>query len=162
MELLFISLLEWAKGQGYASFSLGQAPLTGIGEHNDDPRIEQALRRLSAYFKRFINFGGLHSFKEKFNPRWEPRYVVYRGVASLPGHRHHAAARPFGWQFSVRLFEEIISRKQAKNRSGKRKALPLPFYESMNQAFEEGGRLFRRRRASTISPIPTRSTTAPI
>jgi phosphatidylglycerol lysyltransferase len=85
MELLFTSLLEWAKAQGYASFSLGQAPLTGIGEHNDDPRIEQALRRLSDYFKRFINFGGLHTFKEKFNPRWEPRYVVYSGVASLPG-----------------------------------------------------------------------------
>ena len=85
MELLFTSLLEWAKAQGYASFSLGQAPLTGIGEHNDDPRVEQALRRLSEYFKRFINFRGLHSFKEKFNPRWEPRYVVYLGVASLPG-----------------------------------------------------------------------------
>ena len=85
MELLFTSLLEWAKAQGYASFSLGQAPLTGIGEHNDDPRIEQALRRLSDYFKRFINFGGLHTFKEKFNPRWEPRYMVYPGVASLPG-----------------------------------------------------------------------------
>jgi phosphatidylglycerol lysyltransferase len=85
MELLFTSLLEWAKAQGYASFSLGQAPLTGIGEHNDDPRVEQALRRLSEYFRRFINFKGLHSFKEKFNPRWEPRYVVYLGVASLPG-----------------------------------------------------------------------------
>jgi len=84
MELLFTSLLEWAKAQGYASFSLGQAPLTGIGEHNDDPRLEQALHRLSEYFKRFINFRGLHSFKEKFNPRWEPRYVVYPGVASLP------------------------------------------------------------------------------
>ena len=85
MELLFASLLDWAKAQGYASFSLGQAPLTGIGEHNDDPRLEQALRRLSEYFKRFINFKGLHSFKEKFNPRWEPRYVVYLGVARLPG-----------------------------------------------------------------------------
>ena len=85
MELLFTSMLEWAKTRGYASFSLGQAPLTGIGEHNDDPRVEQALRRLSEYFKRFINFRGLHAFKEKFNPRWEPRYVVYPGVASLPG-----------------------------------------------------------------------------
>jgi phosphatidylglycerol lysyltransferase len=84
MELLFTSLLEWAKAQGYASFSLGQAPLTGIGEHSDDPRIEKALGRLSEYFKRFINFRGLHSFKEKFNPRWEPRYVVYLGVTSLP------------------------------------------------------------------------------
>ena len=85
MELLFTSMLEWAKTRGYASFSLGQAPLTGIGEHNDDPRVEQALRRLSEYFKRFINFRGLHTFKEKFHPRWEPRYVVYPGVASLPG-----------------------------------------------------------------------------
>ena len=84
MELLFSSLLEWAKAQGYTTFSLGQAPLTGIGEHNDDPRIEQALRRLSVFFKRFINFRGLQSFKEKFDPRWEPRYVAYLGVASLP------------------------------------------------------------------------------
>ncbi len=84
MELLFTSLLEWAKAQGYASFSLGLAALTGIGEHSDDPQVERALRRLSEYFKRFINFRGLHSFKEKFNPRWEPRYLVYPGTVSLP------------------------------------------------------------------------------
>jgi phosphatidylglycerol lysyltransferase len=85
MELLFTSLLEWAKAQGYASFSLGLAALTGVGESSDDPQVEQALRRLSEYFKRFINFRGLHSFKEKFNPRWEPRYLVYPGTVSLPG-----------------------------------------------------------------------------
>jgi phosphatidylglycerol lysyltransferase len=85
MELLFSSLLEWAKAQGYATFSMGLAALTGIGEHTDDPRVEQALRRLSEYFKRFINFRGLYSFKEKFNPRWEPRYLVYPGTVSLPG-----------------------------------------------------------------------------
>ena len=84
MELLFCSMLEWAKAQGYASFSLGQAPLTGIGEHSDDPRMEQALHRLSEFFIRFINFRGLHSFKEKFNPNWEPRYLAYPGIASLP------------------------------------------------------------------------------
>ncbi len=85
MELLFASLLEWAKGQGYATFSMGLAALTGIGEHTDDPRVEQALRRLSEFSKRFINFRGLYSFKEKFNPRWEPRYLVYPGTVSLPG-----------------------------------------------------------------------------
>ena len=85
MELLFTSLLEWAKGQGYASFSLGLCALTGMGESADDPQVEQALRRLSEYFKRFINFRGLQSFKEKFNPRWETRYLVYPGTVSLPG-----------------------------------------------------------------------------
>ena len=85
MEFLFSSLLEWAKGQGYASFSLGLCALTGIGESTDDPQVEQALRRLAVFFKRFINFRGLQAFKEKFNPRWEPRYLVYHGTASLPG-----------------------------------------------------------------------------
>lgn len=26
----------------------------------------------------------LHEFKEKFHPRWEPRYFIYPGVAALP------------------------------------------------------------------------------
>jgi phosphatidylglycerol lysyltransferase len=85
MELLFTSLLQWAKAQGFASFSLGLAALTGMGERTDDPQVEQALRRLSEFFRRFINFRGLYSFKEKFNPRWEPRYLVYPGAVSLPG-----------------------------------------------------------------------------
>jgi len=84
MELLFTSLLEWAKGQGYASFSLGLGALSGIGKSTDDPQVEKALLRLSEYFNRFINFRGLHSFKEKFNPRWEPRYLAYPGTSSLP------------------------------------------------------------------------------
>jgi phosphatidylglycerol lysyltransferase len=85
MELLFTSLLEWAKDQGYASFSLGLCALTGMGENTDDPQVEQTLRHLAEYFKRFINFRGLQAFKEKFNPRWEPRYLVYPGTVSLPG-----------------------------------------------------------------------------
>ena len=32
----------------------------------------------------FFNFAGLHSFKDKWQPRWEPRYLVYRSDADLP------------------------------------------------------------------------------
>ncbi len=85
MELLFTSMLEWAKTRGYASFSLGLAALSGIGESSDDPQVEKALRRISEFSARFIDFRGLYSFKEKFQPRWERRYLVYQGTVSLPG-----------------------------------------------------------------------------
>jgi len=84
MEFMFASLLEWAKGQGYDSFSLGQSALSNVGKQPNDPRMEKFLHYIYENFNRFYNFKGLHSYKEKFNPHWEPRYLVYPGVSSLP------------------------------------------------------------------------------
>jgi phosphatidylglycerol lysyltransferase len=84
MEFLFASMLGWAKEKGYATFSLGLSALVGVGEKPDDPRMEQALRTISEYVSHFYNFKGLHTFKDKFHPRWEPRYLVYPAAGSLP------------------------------------------------------------------------------
>ncbi len=84
MDFLFASLLEWAKQQGYASFSLGLSALSGVGEHSDDPVIERALRYIFEHMNQFYNFKGLHAFKSKFHPNWEYRYLMYPGAASLP------------------------------------------------------------------------------
>ncbi len=84
MDLLFASLFDWAKKKGYATFSLGLSGLSGIGEKSDDPAVEKVLRLLSDNLSRFYNFKGLHAFKEKFHPMWEPRYLVYSESANLP------------------------------------------------------------------------------
>jgi phosphatidylglycerol lysyltransferase len=84
MEFLFASMLGWAKEKGYETFSLGLSALVGVGEKPDDLRMEQALRAISEYVNRFYNFKGLHTFKDKFHPRWEPRYLVYPTTGSLP------------------------------------------------------------------------------
>jgi len=84
MEFLFARMFQWAKEQGYATFSLGLSAIVGVGEKPDDPRIEQLLHGISEHVSRFYNFKGLHKFKEKFHPQWEPRYLVYPGPASLP------------------------------------------------------------------------------
>lgn len=84
MDFLFVKMLQWAKEQGYTSFSLGLSAVVGVGEEPEDPRLEQALHTISEYVSRFYNFKGLHAFKEKFHPRWEPRYLVYPGISSLP------------------------------------------------------------------------------
>ena len=84
MDFLFASLFDWAKQKGYATFSLGLSGLSGIGEKLDDPAVEKVLRLLTDNLSRFYNFKGLHAFKEKFHPMWEPRYLVYSDSANLP------------------------------------------------------------------------------
>lgn len=84
MELLFASMLQWAQEQGYATFSLGLSGLAGVGERPTDPQTEKVLKAIGEALNRFYHFKGLHEFKEKFHPRWEPRYLAYLGVANLP------------------------------------------------------------------------------
>ncbi len=83
MDFLFLALFQWAKAQGYAGFNLGLSSLAGIGERKDDPAVERALHYIYEHINQFYNFSGLHQFKEKFHPRWEPRYLVFPGPASL-------------------------------------------------------------------------------
>lgn len=84
MDFLFISMLEHFKAQGYNGFNLGLSALSGVGETPKSPRLEKALRYLYGHLNRFYNFKGLHGFKEKFRPRWEPRYLIYPSLAALP------------------------------------------------------------------------------
>lgn len=84
MEFIFASMFQWAKEQGYATFSLGLSALSGTGERSDDPAVDRAIHYLFEHLNRFYNFKGLHEFKEKFHPDWQPRYLIYPGAASLP------------------------------------------------------------------------------
>ena len=84
MDFLFVSLFQWARDQGYATFNLGLSALSGVGEHSDDPIVERALNFIYQNMDRFYNFRSLHSFKEKFHPMWVPRYLIYPAVPSLP------------------------------------------------------------------------------
>ena len=83
MEFLFISLFEWAKAQGYAGFNFGLSALSGVGEQPNDPQIERALNFIYEHINQFYNFKGLHEFKGKFHPRWEPRYFIFENPAGL-------------------------------------------------------------------------------
>ena len=84
MDFLFVSLIEWAKKQGYATFNMGLSGLSGIGENPFDPVIERALHYIYEHVNQFYNFKGLHEFKAKFDPTWSPRYLIYPNVTSLP------------------------------------------------------------------------------
>jgi len=83
MDFLFVSLFEWARTQQYARFNFGLSALSGIGEQPEDPAIERAMRFVFGHVNQFYNFKGLHGYKDKFDPVWSPRYLVYPSV-NLP------------------------------------------------------------------------------
>lgn len=84
MELLFISLFEWAKEQGFKDFNLGACPFSGVGNEPSDPPTEKAIRFIYEHVDQFYNFKGLRAFKEKFRPDWRPLYLSYDGAGGLP------------------------------------------------------------------------------
>lgn len=84
MEYLFVSLFQHYKELNYDGFNLGLSALAGLKQERQAPRLEAGLDYLYEHLNRFYNFQGLHGFKNKFNPRWEPRYLIYPSLAALP------------------------------------------------------------------------------
>ncbi|PMB34118.1 hypothetical protein CEN42_09785 [Fischerella thermalis CCMEE 5208] len=84
MEFLFVSMFQHFQQLNYDGFNLGLSALSGVGKTQDSPTLEKALKYLYEHLNKFYNFKGLHTFKDKFSPRWEPRYLVYPNLAALP------------------------------------------------------------------------------
>ncbi len=84
MDFVFAFLISWAQAEGYERFSFGLSALSGIGERRDDPAVEKALRFVYQHVGQVYNFKGLHAYKAKFGPVWQPRYLIYPEVSTLP------------------------------------------------------------------------------
>lgn len=85
MDFLFTEILLWAHTHGLASFDLGMAPLAGLAEEKKYASLfARAGRLVHERGEQFYGFKGLRAFKDKFNPRWEPRYIAAPGAWTLP------------------------------------------------------------------------------
>ncbi|MGL4204613.1 MAG: phosphatidylglycerol lysyltransferase domain-containing protein, partial [Aeromonadaceae bacterium] len=84
MDFLFTELMLWGQAQGYARFNLGMAPMAGFASHPLAPFWNKMASRLYASGGRFYNFQGLHRYKDKYHPDWQPRYLLSPGGMSLP------------------------------------------------------------------------------
>lgn len=79
MDFLFAKILLHLQSEGYARFGLGMSPMAGMAERRRAPRWQRLGRLLFEYGDRFYNFRGLRSFKDKFEPVWEARYLAAPG-----------------------------------------------------------------------------------
>ena len=84
MDYLFIELMLWGRREGYRSFNLGMAPLSGLEAHPLAPAWHRVGNFIFRHGEHFYNFEGLRRYKAKFDPLWEPRYLAARGGIALP------------------------------------------------------------------------------
>ncbi|MDR4889367.1 bifunctional lysylphosphatidylglycerol flippase/synthetase MprF [Fredinandcohnia sp. QZ13] len=84
MDYIFLSLLEWAKEQGYSQFNLGMAPLSNVGLSKFSFFSEKVAAQIYLHGQVFYHFQGLRNFKEKYNVTWESKYLAFRKKSSLP------------------------------------------------------------------------------
>jgi len=85
MDFLFARVMQWAKDQGYAIFSLGMAPLSRVGD-NPYARVNERLAALAfQYGNRFYNYQGVRKYKDKFKPEWIGAYLAYPRGLWVPG-----------------------------------------------------------------------------
>lgn len=84
MDYLFIELMQWARGEGYQWFNLGMAPLSGLQNRRLAPLWMRFGALVFGRGERFYNFRGLHRYKDKFDPEWEPRYLAVPAGVALP------------------------------------------------------------------------------
>lgn len=132
MDYLFIKLFEYNKAQGFDSFSLGLAPLSGYEEIGEEATLEEKmLRSLSQHFDFLFGFSGLRQYKGKFATEWQPHYVVYRSPLDLPRYeravRHLSAVpgltqerwfSPDRWRRYVRVTLDLVEEIQRLRRAG--------------------------------------------
>lgn len=84
MDYLFIELMLWGSSNGYEFFDIGMAPLAGLEDH----RLASLMSKVGAFVFQHANkiygFEGLRNYKDKFDPVWEPLYLVGPAGLTLP------------------------------------------------------------------------------
>ncbi len=82
MELLIGASAQHFAQEGAQTLSLSGAPLAHQPS-SDEGTIARLLTQVSSALEPVYGFTSLHRFKQKFNPRYEPIYLLYRDEGDL-------------------------------------------------------------------------------
>lgn len=81
-ELLICSAMESAPSLGIERVSLNFAAFRGMlerGERVGAAPLSRLNRNFIVFVSRWIQIESLYRFNDKFQPSWEPRYILYNG-----------------------------------------------------------------------------------
>jgi phosphatidylglycerol lysyltransferase len=84
MDFLFVELMRWGREEGYVAFEFGMAPLAGLEHRPLAPIMSRVGRLLFERGEEIYNFRGVHRFKDKYDPVWQPRYIAAPHKWAIP------------------------------------------------------------------------------
>ncbi len=84
MDMMFLSIITWAKEEGYEKFDLGVAPLSNVGNKIYSSGKEKTVKLAYKYGNKIYGFQGLRKFKNKYTPDWNSVFLAYKDDFQLP------------------------------------------------------------------------------
>jgi phosphatidylglycerol lysyltransferase len=86
MDFILIELFNYLKSQNFSYISLGFAPISGL----NDPHTftERSMKFAYERFKSYSHFKGMREYKNKFDPVWYNRYLIFQDdydLLQIPG-----------------------------------------------------------------------------
>lgn len=81
MDFILVELFKYLKNKGFTQVNLGFAPMSGL----DDPRTfpEKSMKFAYEQIGSFANYRGLREYKQKFDPEWHNKYLIYQNDYDL-------------------------------------------------------------------------------
>jgi phosphatidylglycerol lysyltransferase len=76
MDFILIELFNYLKTQQFTHVNLGFAPMSGINDPHTFP--ERSMKFAYQKIKSFSHYKGLREYKEKFEPVWYNKYLIYQ------------------------------------------------------------------------------------
>lgn len=83
-DFLIISLLDWAKENGYQRFNMGMTPLSNAGLSRFSFLSERIAAQIFLHSHFIYNKAGIDRLSENQTRIWEPKFLAYRRKSSLP------------------------------------------------------------------------------
>ena len=75
MDFILIELFNYLKTQQITFVNIGLAPISGLNDPHTFP--ERSMNFAYNKIKSFSHYKGLREYKEKFEPRWYNKYLIY-------------------------------------------------------------------------------------
>ncbi len=81
MDFILTELFKYLKTEGFTSVNLGFAPMSGLNEPYTFS--EKSMKFAYEKIQLFAHYKGLREYKQKFDPRWRNKYLIYQNDYEL-------------------------------------------------------------------------------
>jgi phosphatidylglycerol lysyltransferase len=76
MDFILIELFNYLKSKNITYVNLGFAPMSGLNDPHTFP--EKSMKFAYEKIRSFAHYKGLREYKEKFDPEWHNKYLIYQ------------------------------------------------------------------------------------